>query len=67
MHFRKRQKITDVQQHFASELEGVLPPELSNWLSFITRQIQGHNLRARDPAGASPHLLKDSYSKRQAA
>jgi UDP-N-acetylglucosamine acyltransferase len=67
MHFRKRQKITDVQQHFASELEGVLPPELSNWLSFITRQIQGHNLRARDPAGGSPHLLKDSYSKRQAA
>ena len=53
MHFRKLQKIQDVQRHFESELQGVLPLELTKWLSFITRQIQGHNLRSRDPAGGS--------------
>jgi len=51
MHFRGLKKIAEVRRHF--ELEGVLPLELTNWLSFIIRQIQGHNLRARDPAGES--------------
>ena len=67
MHFRKLQKIADVQQHFASQLDGLLPPELTHWLSFITRQIQGHNLRARDPAGGTRHNFNDPPSQRQAA
>ncbi len=53
MHFRQLKKIEDIQQHFETSLEGDLPTELTNWLSFITRQIKGHNLRARDPAGGS--------------
>ena len=53
MHFRELKKIEDVQQHFDSLLDGQLPQELTNWLEFISRQINGHNLRARDPAGES--------------
>jgi UDP-N-acetylglucosamine acyltransferase len=67
MHFRNFQKIADVQQHFASQLDGVLPLELTHWLSFITRQIQGHNLRARDPAGGTRPNLNIPPSQRQAA
>ena len=77
MHFRKRHTIERVQQHFEAELHGQLPPELTHWLSFITSQIQGHNLRARDPAG-NPKLDEsrttheqtdntDTLPKRQAA
>ena len=51
LHFRNLKKIQDVQRHFETELGGTLPLELTKWLSFITRQIQGHNLRTRDPAG----------------
>ncbi|MFP6704386.1 MAG: acyl-ACP--UDP-N-acetylglucosamine O-acyltransferase [Planctomycetaceae bacterium] len=77
MHFRKRQTIERVQQHFEAELHGQLPPELTHWLSFITSQIQGHNLRARDPVGNSkPDELRatpeqtdntDTLPKRKAA
>ena len=77
MHFRKLQNIQDVQRHFESELEGILPLELSKWLSFITGQIQGHNLRTRDPAGHSQQQEPpvsgtlnddtDQHNERQAA
>ncbi len=65
MHFRELKTIEDVQQHFDSLLDGQPPQELTNWLAFITRQINGHNLRARDPAGesaADERLVEDSQN-----
>ena len=67
MHFRGLKRITEVRRHFEIELEGVLPLELINWLSFITRQIQGHDLRARDPAGGDTQDDTNFLSERQAA
>tara|TARA_B100000029_G_scaffold467995_1_gene504647 strand:- start:616 stop:1482 length:867 start_codon:yes stop_codon:yes gene_type:complete len=70
MHFRQRRSITDVQKHFERELDGVLPFELTNWLAFIRRQVAGHMLRARDPAGRPATELAPSNSsspQRQAA
>lgn len=49
LHFRERRRIEDVRHHFKETLVDVFPIELTEWLAFIERQIEGHMLRGRDP------------------
>ena len=46
--YRKNRPLSEVQEHFAQELEGVLPMELSMLLNFIENQRNGRLGRARE-------------------
>ncbi|MBQ15510.1 MAG: acyl-[acyl-carrier-protein]--UDP-N-acetylglucosamine O-acyltransferase [Planctomycetaceae bacterium] len=64
LHFRERRGIQEVRRYFEENLEDLFPIELTEWLSFIEKQNQGHMLRARDPY-KSPH--SQALTNRKAA
>ena len=52
MIFRKRIKLPEVREHFADKLDGVMPMELAQFLSFIENQRAGKLGRAREAVRA---------------
>lgn len=52
--YRKNRPLSEVQDHFAQELEGVLPMELSMLLNFIENQRNGKLGRAREALRNKP-------------
>lgn len=54
MLYRKRRPLEEVQEHFSTKLEGVIPMELSQLLQFVERQRAGRLGRAREAVRTPP-------------